>query len=147
MNDVEFMKIAIKEAKKAFEDGEAKGVGSLIVKDGEIIGMGHNTAKKNEDPTAHAEINAIREATLKLKSRRLDGCTLYTTCEPCPMCFSAAWWARISKLVYGASLVDVIKLGNRQINVSSQFLNKNASYQMQITGGVLEEECLELFKE
>ena len=146
MDDEKFMRLAIDEAKKAYSDGEKNGIGSIIVKDDEVISFDHNNVKLNNDSTAHAEINAIRNASNKLKTHRLEECVLYITCEPCPMCFAAAWWSRISKIVFGIYISDVVEKGNRQINMSCEELNKKGTYQIDIEGGFLKEECLKFFK-
>jgi tRNA(Arg) A34 adenosine deaminase TadA len=99
MDDKKFMKIAIQEAKQSSKVGEKTPFGAVIVKNNELISSAYNNVKKSKDPTRHAEINAIRKACKKLKTHDLSGCTLYTTCEPCPMCFSASWWAKISKIM------------------------------------------------
>jgi len=145
MTDEEFMRIAIDEAKKALEEGEGIGFGAVIVKDGEIISATHNNVLKDTDPTSHGEINAIREASKKLDSKDLAGCILYSTCEPCPMCFTAAWWANISRLVYGVSLEDVAGV-SKEILVGSEFLNRKGDSKIEILGGLLKEECLKLYK-
>ena len=80
--------------------------GAVIVKDGEIIAEGVNRVTANNDPTAHAEVTAIREACKKLETFQLDGCAVYTSCEPCPMCLSAIYWAGISKIFYGNTKKD-----------------------------------------
>lgn len=85
--------------------------GAIIVKNGEIISKGVNRVSSNNDPTAHAEINAIREACSKLETFQLDDCTIYSSCEPCPMCLSAIYWARIDKVVFGASKLDAEEAG------------------------------------
>jgi tRNA(Arg) A34 adenosine deaminase TadA len=138
MDDERFMKIAIKEAKK----GDYH-FGAVIVKDRKIISKIHNTANQL-DPTAHAEVNAIRKACKKLNSIDLSGCTLYTTCEPCPMCFTAAWWAKISRIVYGMEAEDV-KEEDWKINIKCNELNNRTGNKIQIKGGFLRDECLELF--
>ena len=91
-HDDEYMRIAIGEAQKAYACGERIAFGALIVRDDKIIAQAHNSVKDLYDPTAHAEIIAIRGAAQKLKTSDLEECVLYSTCEPCPMCFSAAWW-------------------------------------------------------
>lgn len=101
MGDREFMLEALKQAKTAGEMGEMP-VGCVIVKDGEIIACGHNEREKQNDPTAHAEIVAMRRAAQKLGSWRLTGCTLYVTLEPCPMCAGAIVQSRMGRLVFGA---------------------------------------------
>ena len=80
--------------------------GAVIVRDGEIIATGVNRVTANNDPTAHAEVNAIRAACSRLASFKLTGCTIYTSCEPCPMCLSAIYWAGISKIYYGNTKQD-----------------------------------------
>src|ERR1035437_1414584 len=102
----EFMERAIEEAKKSASAGQY-ALGAIVVNaDGEIIATEHTTLHENNDPTCHAEVNAIRSACSVLKSRYLPGCWLYTTLEPCPMCTSAAIWAKMEGIVYGASKED-----------------------------------------
>ena len=80
--------------------------GAVIVKNGEIVGEGVNRVSSSNDPTAHAEIQAIRDACKKLDTFKLDGCEIYTSCEPCPMCFASIYWARIDKVYYAANHSD-----------------------------------------
>ena len=107
----EFMLEAIKEAKKGVQNGEGGPFGAVVVKDGKIIGRGHNQVVGLNDPTAHAEIQAIRDAAKNLNDFSLKGCTLYVTAEPCPMCFGAIHWARIDKVIYGATRDDAAEIG------------------------------------
>ncbi|MBL7147851.1 MAG: nucleoside deaminase [Nanoarchaeota archaeon] len=146
MDDKKFMRIAIQEAKESSKVGEKTPYGAVIVKNNKLISSTHNNVKKSHDPTAHAEINAIRKACEILNTHDLSGCVLYTTCEPCPMCFSASWWAKISKIIYGINISDVIDKGKRQINVKCEFLNKNGDSKIEIKSGFLRDECFELFK-
>jgi len=106
-----FLKIAIEEAKKGMGKKHGGPFGAVIVCKGKIIAKAHNTVLKNNDPTAHAEINVIRQASKKTKKFDLSGCELYSTCEPCPMCFAAIHWARINKIYYGADSKDAAKIG------------------------------------
>ncbi len=92
---------ALREAERAFEEGEVP-VGAVVVKDNVLIGRGHNEVERLKDPTAHAEILAISAACETVGGKRLDGCTLYVTLEPCPMCAGALVWSRLNKLVFGA---------------------------------------------
>ncbi|MFA5763255.1 MAG: nucleoside deaminase [archaeon] len=108
---MDFMEIAIKEAKKGMKKKEGGPFGAVIVCDGKIVASAHNTVLKDNDPTAHAEINAIRKAAKKLKNFDLSNCELYTTCEPCPMCYSAIHWGKIKKVYYGATAQDAAKIG------------------------------------
>ncbi len=111
MNIVHFMDEAIKEAEIGIQKNEGGPFGAVIVKDGLIISRGHNMVLFTKDPTAHAEIVAIRRASKKLQNFDLKGCQLYTTCEPCPMCLSAIFWSRIDKIYYGCSKEDAAKIG------------------------------------
>ena len=96
-----WMKTALREAERAFETDEVP-VGTVVVKDGQIVGRGHNLVETLRDPTAHAEMIAITAACETLGDKVLNGCTLYVTLEPCPMCAGAIVWARLSRLVFGA---------------------------------------------
>ena len=91
--------------------------GAVIARDGEVIATGTNRVTANCDPTAHAEVNAIRAACAKLKSFKLTGCTIYTSCEPCPMCLSAIYWAGIERIFYGNTKQDA-----KQINFDDSFI-------------------------
>lgn len=140
-NDEKFMRLAIKEAKNApFPFGCV-----LINKDGQIISTGKSGKTNNFDPTAHSEINAIRGACKKLQSKDLSGATLYSTCEPCPMCFSACWWANINKIVFGISLKESSKLFGPEILVDTGYLNKKSANKIEIKSGVLKEEIFKLY--
>jgi tRNA(adenine34) deaminase len=99
--DRRFMKLALNEAEKAFDAAEVP-VGAVVVRNGEIVGRGHNRVERLKDPTAHAEILAITAACETLGTKHLEDCTLYVTLEPCPMCAGAIVMARVGKLVFGA---------------------------------------------
>jgi tRNA(Arg) A34 adenosine deaminase TadA len=134
------MKLAIKEAKKA-----PFPFGCVLVKDGQVIATGKSGKTLDFDPTAHAEINAIRTACEKLRSKDLSGVTLYSTCEPCPMCFSAAWWANITRIVFGISLEESSELFGQEILVSAEYLNAKGANKIEIIEGVLKEEITKLY--
>jgi tRNA(Arg) A34 adenosine deaminase TadA len=102
------MRKAIKLALDNIEVGGGP-FGAVIVKDGEIVGEGANSVTNNNDPTAHAEIQAIRDACKKLKTFNLEGCEIYTSCEPCPMCLGAIYWSGLSKIYFGADQNDAAK--------------------------------------
>lgn len=136
MSDSQFMRAALELAAQAAQRGEVP-VGAVVVQDGAIIGRGFNRPITTSDPTAHAEIVALREAAATLKNYRLPGCELYVTLEPCAMCVGAMVHARIARIVYGASdpktgacgsIVDLPKLAT---------FNHHGSFE----GGVLAEEC------
>lgn len=106
-----FMKKAIEEAEKGIAVRDGGPFGAVIVKDNQIIASGHNEVISSNDPTAHAEIVAIRRASEILNRFDLSDCQLYTTCEPCPMCYSAIHWAKISEVYYGATRNDAKNIG------------------------------------
>ena len=95
------MKLALREAERAYEEKEVP-VGAVVVRDGIVLGKGHNMVEQLKDPTAHAEMIAITAACSAAGDKRLDGCTLYVTLEPCPMCAGAIVWSRLTRLVFGA---------------------------------------------
>ncbi|WJX13081.1 hypothetical protein P8452_03516 [Trifolium repens] len=101
--DHKFLRIAIEEAYKAVECGDGRPYGAVIVRNDEVVVSCHNMVLRNKDPTAHAEITAIREASLKLDQIYLADCEIYASCESCPMCFGAIHFSRIKRLVYGAT--------------------------------------------
>lgn len=108
-----YMKMAIKEAEKGINAGHGGPFGAVIVKDGVVVGKGHNSVVKNNDPTCHGEMMAIHKACKKLNTFDLSGCEIYTTGEPCPMCLAAILWANISKVYYGCNIFDTEKIGFR----------------------------------
>lgn len=105
------MQLAIDTALDNIKNNEGGPFGAVIVKDGVLIAKSPNTVTTSNDPTAHAEINAIRLACKELKTFDLSGCEIYSSCEPCPMCLSAIYWARISKVYYAADRFDAKKAG------------------------------------
>ena len=137
--DVTFMRQAIELARKGRESNEVP-VGAVVTFKGEIIGKGFNQCIQNHNPTAHAEIIAIRAAAKHVGNYRLNECNLYVTLEPCLMCFGALVHARISKLIYGA---DDIKTGALQYN-KDQINSTKLNHKFEITSGILKEECAEL---
>lgn len=142
MNDETFMHRALLEAKKAYLKGEVP-VGAVITLDGQVIARAHNRREELQDPTAHAEILAIREAAEKLRSWRLVGATIYVTLEPCPMCAGALVLARIGRLVYGAADPKSGAAGSVMNLVNHEVLNHRVS----VTSGILEDECSALLKQ
>ena len=106
-----YMKQAAAIAIKGVLQNEGGPFGCVIIKGGEIIGRGNNKVTSSNDPTAHAEIMAIREACKTLNSFQLEDCIIYTSCEPCPMCLGAIYWARPKKVYYGCSKTDAAKIG------------------------------------
>ncbi len=148
------MQEAIAEAKRSASLRQYS-IGALVVApDGEIISTGHTTTHLDNDATAHAEINVIREACLKLKDRYLVGCWLYTTLEPCPMCTSAAIWAKMEGIVFGATKEDAQEQANkitdgkftwRQIDISSKNIIEKGNPKVELVEKFMREECNHLF--
>jgi tRNA(adenine34) deaminase len=135
-DDTGFMHVALDRAKQAEEAGEVP-VGAVVVKDGFVIGEGYNRPISAVDPTAHAEVMALRDAAQRVGNYRLGDCTLYVTLEPCAMCMGAIFHARIGRLVYGA---DDSKTGacGSVINLPAE---ERLNHHLQVTGNVLAEEC------
>ena len=115
----EFMDAAIQMAIEGVRSGQGGPFGAVVVKDGVIVGRGNNRVTSTNDPTAHAEVIAIRDACNNLGTFQLEGCEIYTSCEPCPMCLGAIYWARPSKLYYGCNKHDAA-----EINFDDDFIYK-----------------------
>lgn len=141
MNQEDFMRLALEEAKK----GDAP-YGAVIVKDNQVVAQAHNTVKRDNDPSAHAEINVIRSLTTQVKNPSLEGYTIYTTGEPCPMCASACVWTGLSEIIYGASIEDLVLANQSQINISCEEVIVKSFRKIKVTRGVLREECIKLFQ-
>jgi len=140
-SDELFMEEALRAAQRAFEAGEVP-VGAVVVCDGKVIGRGGNRNLGDSDPTAHAEIVALREAGATIRNHRLEGCELFATIEPCAMCAGALVHARLKRLVYGA---DDPKAG--AIRSVMQVLNHpSLNHRMEVTAGVLGGRCAELLQ-
>lgn len=139
--DEYFMRKAIREAEIAFEAKEIP-IGCVIVKDGVVVGKGYNQVETMRDATAHAEIIAIGTAANKLENWRLDGCTLYVTLEPCPMCAGAILNSRISRVVYGSPDTRFGGCGTTIDVISGNALKRAVA----VDGGVLADECLGILK-
>lgn len=140
MND--FMKLAVEEAEKGIASNEGGPFGCVIVKNGEVVGKGHNQVVKNKDSTCHGEMMAIRDACRKTGNFDLSGCELYTTGEPCPMCFGAILWANISKVFYGCNIKDTEKIGFRD----RRFYEDSEKIKAELFEENGREECLELYR-
>jgi tRNA(adenine34) deaminase len=141
-NDERFIKIAIEEAGIAQENGDVP-IGAVIVHNGQIIGKAYNQREQLQDPTAHAEIIALTQAAAALESWRLEGCTIYVTLEPCPMCAGALVLARIERLVYGC---DDPKTGAVK-SLYNIVTDGRLNHRIEVTGGVLADECSKLLQQ
>lgn len=142
----EFMRLAIGEARKGCSQGQGGPFGACIVKNGKVLALGHNRVLGSNNPTQHAEVCAIGLASKKLKSHHLDGCEIYSTTEPCPMCFSAIHWARIHTVYYGTVIADVQKLGFNELAISNTTLKRLGKSEICLEPGFLRQECLELLR-
>jgi tRNA(adenine34) deaminase len=137
--DIDFMRLALVEAQQAAERGEVP-VGAVLVQDGQVIGRGFNQPISSQDPSAHAEMVAIRQAATARQNYRLPGSTLYVTLEPCTMCAGLLVHSRIARLVYGASEPRAGAVASRSQVLEQPWLN----HRMQVEGGVLAQECGEV---
>jgi len=144
MDEQQFMQLAIQKTKEGIAKGQTP-FGATIVKDGKVVVVAHNTVWKTTDITAHGEVTAIRKACKKLKTIDLSGCVIYSTCEPCPMCFSAIHWSNISKIVYGASIADAHNVGFRELAISNKDMKTMGDSPIEIVSDFMREECIELF--
>ncbi len=140
------MKIAIEEAREGMINNEGGPFGAVIVRSGKIIAKGHNLVIKTNDPTAHAEIIAIRRATAKLQRFDLSDCEIYSSCEPCPMCFSAIHWAKMKKLYFGCTRDDAAKIGFDDKFIYDVIQGKTVKKQVKIMC-LDRKDCLNIFKE
>ena len=137
-----WMKHALREAKRALDENEVP-VGAVVVHKGAIVGRGHNQIERLQDPTAHAEMIALTAAANHLESRRLEGCTLYVTLEPCPMCAGAIVLARIPRLVFGACDPKAGACGTLFNIVQDERLN----HRTEVIKGISEAKCSDILKE
>lgn len=153
-NHKQFMALAIEEALKGLEAGE-RPFGSVIVLDGKVVGRGRNLVNSSLDPTAHAEILAIRDATKNLKRLRLTGCALYTTCEPCPMCCGAIVYSgkppnsNIDTLVMGTRFADVKSFAKGLFEPHEYSVDRLAELtgvKLNIISGVMRKECERIYR-
>jgi len=140
------MRLALEEARIGIENDDGGPFGAVIVRDGKVISKAHNEVLKRNDPTAHAEILAIREASSILERFDLSTCEIYSTSEPCPMCFSAIFWARIKRLVYGTTRVDVAEIGFDDSLIYQVIKGEAETEQMEMVS-MDREGCREVLKE
>ena len=144
---IHYMKEALNEAAKNLVTGDGGPFGAVVVKDGKIIGKGHNEVIKNNDPTCHGEMQAIRDACKNLKTYDLSGCELYTSAFPCPMCLSAIIWANIKTVYYGNTLQDAEDIGFRDSFIYKFVEGKCSDAEIMQLKQMDREEALKVFKE
>lgn len=143
--DSQFMVRAIELARMSVETSSGGPFGCVIVKEGEVIGEGSNRVTATSDPTAHAEIIAIRDACARLGSFQLDGCIIYTSCEPCPMCLGAIYWARPEAVFYAGTREDAAAAGFDDQYIYDEIALENESRRMRMQS-LRRDEALNVFK-
>jgi len=139
------MALAVERAREGVEKGQSP-FGACIVRDGVVVSCEHNVVWQSTDSTAHAEICAIRAACEKLGSIDLSGCVIYSTCEPCPMCFSACHWAKISGIVYGARIEDARRAGFSELSITNETMKKLGRSCVEVVSDFMRGPCVELFE-
>lgn len=144
--DKVFMARAIELARIGVEQNLGGPFGCVVVKEGQIIGEGNNRVTSTNDPSAHAEVIAIREACKSLRSFQLDGCTIYTSCEPCPMCLGAIYWARPEKVFYACTRDDAAAIGFDDEFIYEE-LEKAISERQMVLLNLMRDEALAVFNE
>lgn len=141
-----FMLMAIDEAYAGIKASEGGPFGAVVVKNGEVLSSAHNTVLGDNDPTRHAEVKAISAAAKKLGTYDLSGCEIYSTTEPCPMCFSAIHWARLDRVIYGTSIEDVKERGFNEMAIHASEMKRMGMSGVDVAGGFMKDECLALLE-
>ena len=144
-NHLKWMREAIRLSVEGMNQGHGGPFGAIVVKDGRIIGRGFNKVLSSHDPTAHAEVTAIREACKNLNDFQLHGCIVYTSCEPCPMCMGAIYWARPDRVFYGNTRADAAAIGFDDEFIYRELNTPFAQRRMPINE-LLRTEALDAFK-
>jgi tRNA(Arg) A34 adenosine deaminase TadA len=142
--DHQFMRLAVEQAKQSVRDGQSP-FGAVIVRRGEVVCAVHNVVWATTDITAHAEVHALRVACETLGTIDLAGCTIYSSTEPCPMCFSAIHWANCDRIVFGTSIEDADRAGFRELSISNEQMRTLGGSDVTVEGGVLRDEAQEAF--
>ena len=145
-SDDHWMRVAIAKGREGVAAGQTP-FGACVVRGDELVVAAHNVVLRTTDITAHAEVTAIREACRSLGTIDLGGCVIYSTCEPCPMCFSACHWANLDRIVYGASIADAAACGFRELPVSNEQMKRLGGSGVQLEPGFLRDEAMEVFRE
>jgi tRNA(Arg) A34 adenosine deaminase TadA len=146
MDDSHYMRLAIDRARAGIARGQSP-FGACVVRDGQILACEHNVVWQTPDATAHAEVTAIRAACSSLKTVKLTGASIYSTTEPCPMCFAAIHWAGITRIVYGASIADARRAGFNELAISNFDMKRLGQSPIEIVPALLAGEAVALFTE
>lgn len=147
LSDEDYLREAIALARSGMERGDGGPFGCVIVKDGQVIGRGSNMVTSSNDPTAHAEVVAIRQACQVLGDFQLVGCTLYTSCEPCPMCLGAIYWARPDRIVFAASREDAARAGFDDQLIYDEIPLPSQERRIPTAGKLMRDEANKVFQE
>lgn len=142
----EYMQAALDAATAGVQAGAGGPFGACIVRDGEILSVSSNHVLKGHDPTAHAEVMAIRQACGQLETHLLEGADIYSTTEPCPMCFAAIHWARIRRIFYGTNIEDVAALGFNEMPLSNFQMKELGGSPVEVVADTMRHECLGLLE-
>lgn len=143
-NNEKFMRLAIEKSLESVDNGGGP-FGAVVVKDGEVVAVASNSVTIDNDPTAHAEVNAIRMACKKLGTFDLSGCEIYASCEPCPMCLASIYWARIGKLYYANTKVDADKIGFSDSFIYEEFAKPESERSIKVVK-MLRSEAIKAFE-
>lgn len=140
------MRLALRDALRGIRAGEGGPFAACIVRRGEVVALGHNRVLATRNPTQHAEIVAIGKASRRLRTHVLDDCDLYSTTEPCPMCFAAIHWAKVRRVYFGTAVPDVKRLGFNELTLSNATLKRLGRSPVELRPGLLRDECYELLR-
>ena len=146
MVPAELMQLAIEKARAGLAAGQSP-FGCAIAANEQILSVAHNTVLSDSDITAHAEVNAVRQACQSSQRIHLDGCVVATTCEPCPMCMAALHWARVEHVYFGATIADAESAGFNELQVPAAEVLRIGNSQVKISSGLMPNECRALFAE
>jgi tRNA(Arg) A34 adenosine deaminase TadA len=138
------MRTALKEARASQDEGNM-GYGAVVALGEQVLAKAHDTVITEGDPSLHAEVNAIRQAVRAFGDRDLRGAVLFSTCEPCPMCSALAVWANLTSIVYGVSIQETARLGRSRILIGAREVVERSPTYVEVIGGVLEDECRQLY--
>lgn len=145
--DATLMRAAIRAGRRNVARPDGGPFGAVVARGGALLAVARNTVLARRDPTCHAEVNAIRAAARRLGAYELSGCVIYSTTEPCPMCFAAIHWAGIGRVVSGTRIADVAKLGFRELTISNRRMKSVGGSRVELVEGFLRKECLALLAE
>lgn len=144
MTNPDYLQLAVEKAREGIATGQTP-FGAVIVRAGAVVAAAHNTVWRDCDPTAHAEINAIRQAAKALQSIDLSACEMFSTCEPCPMCLSAIHWSKIERVVYGATITDAAAAGFSELRVEARKLAEMGGSRLRVEPLPSRNDCRALF--